>query len=107
VDTVATAVPIRILGVNAPEEAGGNAGMVAGRVLAWLQDQKPPDAWHLWQADYRDVIVVDDENKVVSIYNLTIHNLADSTSYAELRTILLSAAGPAALTRTGARPRRR
>jgi len=100
VDTVATAVPIRILGVNAPEEASGNAGMCAGRVLPWLQDQKPPDAWHLWQADFRDVIVVDDENKVVSIYNLTIHNLADSTNYAALRNILITAAGPAALTAT-------
>jgi len=103
VDTVATAVPIRILGVNPPEEAGGNAGMVAGRVLPWLQDQKPPDAWHLWQAEFRDVNVVDDENKVVSIYNLTIHNLADSTNYAQLRTILINAAGPAAITRAAAR----
>ena len=102
---MATAVPIRILGVNAPEEAAGNAGMCAGRVLPWLQDQKPPDAWHLWQADYRDVIVVDDENKVVSIYNVTIHDLGVPASYAELRNILITAAGPAALTttRTGRR----
>jgi len=104
---VATAIPIRILGVNASGEAAGNAAMCAGRVLPWLQDQKPPDAWHLWQADFRDVIVLDDENKVVSIYNLTIHNLTDSTNYAQLRTILLTAAGPATLTRSGARPRPR
>jgi hypothetical protein len=98
VDTVATAVPIRILGVNAPEEAAGNAGMCAGRTLAWLQDAKPPNAWGLWQADYRDVIVVDDENKVVSIYNVTLHDLGNPAQYAELRNILLTAAGPAALT---------
>jgi hypothetical protein len=100
VDTVATAISIRILGVNAPEESAGNVGMCAGRVLPWLQDQKPPDAWHLWQADFRDVIVLDLENKVVSVYNLTVHNLADSTNYAELRTILITAAGPAPITAT-------
>jgi hypothetical protein len=105
VDTVATAVPIRILGVNAPEESAGNAGMCAGRVLPWLQDQKPPDAWHLWQADFRDVIVIDDENKVVSTYNLTIHDLGVPANYTELRTLLITAAGPAALTATRA-PRR-
>lgn len=102
-DTVATAVPIRILGVNATEQAAGNATMVAGRTLAWLQDQKPPNAWGLWQADWRDVIVIDDENKVVAIYNLTVHNLADSASYAELRNILLNAAGAASITRAAAR----
>ena len=98
-------MPIRILGVNAPEEAAGNAATCAGRTLAWLQDAKPPNAWGLWQADFRDVIVVDDENKVVSIYNLTVHDLRNPAHYAELRNILITAAGPAALTttRTGRR----
>ena len=98
-------MPIEILGVNEKSMASGNAGFIAGRTLPWLQDTEAVNAWVAWQADWRDVIVLDGENKVVSIYNLTVHNLADSTSYAQLRTILLDAAGPAALTRAGARRR--
>lgn len=98
VDTIATALAIRIQGVNAPEEAAGNGVITAGRVLPWLQDTKAVNAWGLWQVDFRDVIVLDDENQVVAIYNLTIHNLGVDSNYVALRNILLTAAGTASPT---------
>ncbi len=79
--------------MDAPEEAAGNAGMCAGRVLAWLQDTKAANAWGLWHADFRDVIVIDDQNKVVEIYNLTLHDLRTPANYDSLRTVLITAAG--------------
>jgi len=89
---------IRIAGVNAPELAAGNPGMVEGRVLPWLQDTKAVNAWGLWQVDFRDVIVLDDENKVVAIYNLTTYDLGKPENYVALRNILLGAAGTASPT---------
>jgi hypothetical protein len=36
--------------------------------------------------------VLDTLDRVVSVYNLTTHDLAEASNYAELRTILLAAA---------------
>jgi hypothetical protein len=50
--------------------------------------------WTTWAVGYRDVWVLDGENKPLSVYNLTQHNLADPVQYAELKTILIGAATP-------------
>jgi hypothetical protein len=94
VDTVSTAFPIRILGVNAATEASGNAGMCAGRTLPWLQDTDQANVWMKWQVDFRDLVILDAENKVLQIYNLTAHDLTNSANYDQLRGILLTAAAP-------------
>ena len=91
---MSTALAIRISGINAPEQESGNAGMCAGRVLPWLQDTKAANVWGRWQVDFRDVVVLDDENKVVTIFNLTVNNLEKPANYDSLRTILITAAGP-------------
>ena len=98
-------MPIEIIGVNAKTEASGNAGFVAGIDLPWLQDTEAANVWTSWQVNWRDVIVLDGENKVVRVYNLTDYDLSVPANYNGLRTILLDAAGPAALTRAGARRR--
>ena len=92
VDTVATTHPIVHFGVNETGEERDNALACAGRTIPWLQDVPAVDAWGAWQVTYRDVIVLDHENKVVRAYNLTSHDLAIPANYAELRAILLDAA---------------
>ena len=92
VDTVTTSLPIRILGVNEAGEDRDNAAICQGRTLAWLQDVPGVNAWQSWHVTMRDVIVLDAENKIISIYNLTTYDLRDSTNYARLRGILLDAA---------------
>ena len=96
VDTVATAHAIRLLGVNAAGQESDNALMCQGRTLPWLQDTKQANVWGLWSVNWRDVVILDDQNKVVAVYNLTSHDLSMSANYYELRTMLLNAAGPAA-----------
>ena len=83
---------IRIAGVNHPDASSGNADMTDGRVLPWLQD---PDGgvWTLWDVTNRDVVVLDETNLKVTVYNLTVHDLADPANYAELLAILRNAAG--------------
>ena len=92
-DTVATARPIHILGVNAIGEESQNALIVQGRTIPWLQDVSGQNVWASWHVTWRDVVVLDQDNQIVNVYNLTLPNdLADTTHYKELRAILLDAA---------------
>ncbi len=78
--------------MNADGQESGNDLMVAGRTLPWLQDDAVTNAWGLWGVTWRDVYVLDGENRLVTIYNLTEHDLTDPANYADLKAILLSAA---------------
>jgi hypothetical protein len=85
------ATPVQILGVNAANVGTGDF-FVAGRTLPWLQDTPAVNAWGLWNVTYRDVVVLDGENKQIAVYNVTVHPLSDAANYAELKAILLNAA---------------
>jgi len=89
---ISTKQPIQILGVNGIGLESGNAGMTQGRVLPWLQDVQATDAWTQWAVEYRDVVVLDGQNRPVAVYNLTVHDLGDPTNYATLKSILVDAA---------------
>lgn len=92
-DTTA-AREVRILGVNAPD-LGDNEGMVDGpppRVLPWLQDTQQAKVWDTWHVEWRDVVVLDGASQLVTVYNLTDHDLANPVYYAELKGILSAAA---------------
>jgi len=89
-----TTFPAAILGVNADGQEADNALMCAGRVLPWLQDGRVDNVWSLWSVTYRDVVVLDPTGHVTAIYNLTAHDLADPASYAELKALIVAAAGP-------------
>lgn len=84
--------PIRILGINEAGQESGNATIVAGRVLPWLQDTAGANVWQQWQVTYRDVIVLDAENKRVTAFNVTNQDLSNADNYAALRAILVEAA---------------
>ena len=75
------------------EECSGNVAMTNGRDLPWLQDAETVGVWDDWAVTYRDVVVLDADNRIFAIYNVTTHNLAEPDDYAGLRTILLAAAG--------------
>jgi len=92
IDTVATARPVRILGVNQAGQEADNALACQGRTLPWLQDTPAANVWGAWHVTWRDVVVLDADNKIVRVYNLTANDLADPARYAELRGILLDAA---------------
>lgn len=66
--------------------------MCMGRDLAWLQDDATKDVWNLWEHAYRDVVILDEENKLVERYNLTDHPLDTAANYEALKSKLLGAA---------------
>ena len=84
--------PIQILGLNDIGLESGNDGMIAGQTLPWLQPETGEEIWTLWAVEYRDVIIIDPDNEYVGTFNLTINNLADTTNYATLMTMLRDAA---------------
>ena len=84
--------PLRILGVNAVGEDADNALVCAGRTLPWLQDTAVANVWGLWDVTYRDVVILDAENRVHAVYNLTQHDLANAANYQALKSLLLAAA---------------
>ena len=43
--------------------------------------------------EYRDVIIVDADNVVYAVYNLTDYDLSDDDNYAALKALFLEAAG--------------
>jgi hypothetical protein len=83
---------VHILGVNAAGAEGGNAAICAGRHLPWLQDTVADSVWTSWGVAYRDVFVLDPENRVERIYNLTSFDLSVPANYDTLKAILTTAA---------------
>ena len=90
---------IQLLGVNEWGLDHGNARATTGRDIPYLQDDDTDgdslsDAWTSWEVEWRDVVVVDAEGEVVSVYNLTVNNLAVEENYDELKQILIDASEP-------------
>ena len=89
---------IEILGINGLNNHLGNGLATATVDVPWLQDvdsdnDGQSDVWgNLLAYDWRDVVILDSENEVVSVYNLTQNGLEDSENYEELKNIFISAA---------------
>jgi hypothetical protein len=84
---------LQILGLNAIGAEASNAMAVAGNTLPWLQETAEQRVWEPWEVRYRDVVILDAENRPAAVFNLTDHNLAKPAEYDSLRTLLESLAG--------------
>jgi len=87
------ATRIRIVGINSYDASAYNTLMCTGRDLPWLQDTIEVLAWGSWDARTDDVIICDDANGIVQVYNLIDHDLADQANADELVAILKQLAG--------------
>jgi hypothetical protein len=83
---------IEILGVNRIDQAPYNSGMTAGRTLPWLQDTVQDAVWTNWNVIYRDFRILDSQNRLYAVYNLTDHDLTQATNRETLKQMLLQAA---------------
>jgi hypothetical protein len=91
-DLLALPVPVKILGVNAAGYEAGNGAVTRGRKLPWLQDTDDQDVWGRWGVTWRDVWILDTENEIIDVHNLTRHDLGDPGNYADFKRILEDAA---------------
>ena len=88
---------IQLLGVNDEAFPSGNESITQGRMLPWVQDvdennDNVSDAWAAWDIEYRDVAIVDQDNEMVTTFNLTTFNLATGTNYEDLKQLFIDAA---------------
>ena len=83
---------IQIVGINEVGYESANDTMTSERALPWLQDTEEDNVWASWNVNYRDVIVVDEHNMLVSVFNLTENDLGDEDTYEALKQQLVDAA---------------
>jgi hypothetical protein len=83
---------IVILGVNQVGSEPGNPTMVSGRSLPWLQELAEHDVWEDWGATLRDAFLVDRDNHLVDVVNLTANDLSVPANYDALKAQLLDIA---------------
>ena len=83
---------IEILGVNRLDESQNNHLATAMRILPWLQDTAQESVWTDWEVVYRDVRILDAQNRTRSVFNLTSHDLSLPSNYATLKQLFLDAA---------------
>ena len=101
INTVATDVPITILGMNQIGHEIGNDSTTEGRDIPWLQDvdanaDGDSDVWLTsWDFVYRDVVIVDANNEFVEAYNLTQNDLGEPANFNAHKQMLIDAAGAA------------
>ncbi|MSP25238.1 MAG: hypothetical protein EXR75_08750 [Myxococcales bacterium] len=87
-------VDVDIVGVNESGLEAGNPSITAGRDLPWLQDTLATLVWKSWNVTFRDVILLDEENFPIAVYNLTDHDLSDPEKYQALKKLFTDAATP-------------
>lgn len=83
----------RLLGVNQAGFEAGSAAVTTGRTIPWLQDTVAVNARSSWSVTFRDVVILDTQNRKAFVYNLTVHDLAVPADYAQLKSILKVVAG--------------
>ncbi len=84
--------PVVIAGVNRYSQSSANDQMCDGRDIPWLQDEMAIDVWTAWKVEYRDVIILDAENRPIATFNLTNQDLGDPANYATLKKLFADAA---------------
>lgn len=90
-----TGSPIQLFAINEAGEAFQAAvpAMAALGTLPILQDTEEAAVWTSLGITYRDVLILDEENRWRGVYNLTTHDLSQPGNYEDLATMLFEVAG--------------
>ena len=82
---------VAILAINEVGHESGMPDVAKTGDLPCLQDTAKDDVWGSWGAEWRDVYVLNAENELTAVYNLTLFSLADPANYATLEALLIDA----------------
>jgi hypothetical protein len=87
-------INIEILGVNeiGQESPSAVALMTGGRKLALLQNTASQNVWSRWGVVYRDVRILDAQNRLHGVFNVTSKDLGITANREALKAIFLAAA---------------
>jgi len=81
---------VHFLGVNDSLQAAGNSLIPFIAHLPWLQDDATQHVWDSWNANYRDIMILDQNNTPVARFNVTTYNLATPANFDSLKNLLES-----------------
>ena len=80
------------MGVNRRDQSGNNHLVTGTRSLPWVQDTIDADLWNSWDVTWRDVRIVNSQQELAGVYNLTSNNLGSPNNRASLKNMLLEKA---------------
>ena len=83
---------IKLLAINQINAENGVNNFNEGHSLPMVQDSTTEGIWTSWQGSWRDVYILDNNNQLIEVFNLTMYNLQDSNNYNALKEKLISAA---------------
>ena len=66
-------------------------GLSLCQTIPLLQDTTTANVWGLWAVTYRDVVILDAQNRKVGVYNLTEHDLSVEANRNTLKSLLRDA----------------
>ena len=85
---------IEIFAINKPGTSTGIQSFNASLNLPMIQDDSAVGIWNDWGAAWRDVYILDENNELVLVYNLTTYNLSNTSDYNTLMQHFIDAATP-------------
>jgi len=85
---------VQLLAVNEEGHESGVATMAVLGDLPLLQDTSKVDVWGTWEVTYRDVVILDEDNVEVDVFNLTTYDLDDPANYQALSDLITAELGP-------------
>jgi hypothetical protein len=85
-------IDVQLLSINKISAETGVSSFSPDMVLPMVQDTTDLGLWTEWEADWRDVYIVDEDNVHVATYNLTGNSLAVTENYEELKSMFITEA---------------
>ena len=82
---------VSLLAIDAAGHEGGLPDLAKVGDLPCVQDTVKDDVWGSWGAEWRDVYVLNAENELTAVYNLTLFSLSEPENYATLEALLIDA----------------
>jgi hypothetical protein len=87
----AAGIDVPIFGINAIGLESGNVQVCTDNDIGWLQPMTGQEVWTEWGITMRDLVILDEDNVVIAIYNLTEHDLQQPANYDEAYTLFEAA----------------
>ena len=85
-------LPITILSINQIGAENGVESFNNTHFLPMVHDNTSDEIWVHWESQWRDFYILNKQNELLEVYNLTQHNLNDPLNYQELKQKLILAA---------------
>ena len=85
-------LPIKILSINQIGAESGVDSFNETHALPMVNDSATDEIWVQWESQWRDFYILNTQNELLEVYNLTQNNLNDPINYQELKQKLILAA---------------